>query len=142
MFSRDIPVLPCPRLAVMGFTTSICLTLLNDESKSDIDPTIMKQRVSRVSHFSKLVVTTIAMDDPCIQKSLLQKILEAVYILRSQIGAMGYSLLPLTALPSPTSLKPTPTLVMVMDFHTQPQSQMVWTPMSQPLKVRRCDVNC
>ncbi|GJD05037.1 hypothetical protein ColKHC_13862 [Colletotrichum higginsianum] len=38
---------------------------------------------------------------------------------------------------SGTNLKPVLTSVMVTDFHTQPQSQMTWTPTSQPRKTSR-----
>src|ERR1700735_737962 len=50
---------------------------------------------------------------------------------------------PMLPVPSSgTSLNPTFTLVMLMDFHTHPQSQMTWTPIVQPLNVRRWAVNC
>lgn len=48
-------------------------------------------------------------------------------------------------LPEPSSERssnPTLTSVMVIDFHTHPQSQMTWTPVVQPLNVKRCAVNC
>jgi hypothetical protein len=48
----------------------------------------------------------------------------------------------LPAVPSGTSLNPTPTSVMVMDFHNHLQSQTVRTPTPHPLKTRRWAVNC
>jgi hypothetical protein len=45
-------------------------------------------------------------------------------------------------LPFESSRKPTSALVTVMLFQTQPQPQMIWTAVLQPLNVSRWTVNC